>query len=92
MVRAVADPDNERAEFAIIVGSRFKGRGLGRALLEKMIRYCRGRGTGELVGEVLAENSTMLGLAKRLGFEIQRGPDGAMRVRLALREDVPVPA
>jgi len=92
VVRAVSDPDNERAEFAIIVGSRYKGKGLGRALLEKMIRYCRARGTGELVGEVLAENTAMLGLAKRLGFDAHRGSDGAVGVRLALRADAAVPA
>lgn len=68
VVRAVADPDNVRAEFAIVVGSKLKGRGLGRMLLGKMIRYCRERGTRELVGEVLAENNRMLRLAKRFGF------------------------
>src|SRR5690606_30733028 len=41
VVRAIADPDGERAEFAIIVRSDQKGRGLGHALLDKMIRYCR---------------------------------------------------
>jgi acetyltransferase len=69
-MRAVCDPDNERAEFAIIVASTFKGRGLGRALLEKMIRYAERRGTGVLVGEVLRGNQPMLGLAKRLGFRV----------------------
>jgi acetyltransferase len=68
VVRAVADPDNTRAEFAIIVSSKLKGKGLGKTLLAKMIRYCRERGTRELIGEVLAENSRMLGLAKRFGF------------------------
>lgn len=74
VVRAVADPDNTRAEFAIVVSSKLKGKGLGRALLAKMIRYCRERGTRELIGEVLAENSRMLGLAKRFGFAANRLP------------------
>lgn len=92
VVRAVTDPDNERAEFAIIVSSALKGKGLGHALLEKMIRYCRQRGTGELVGEVLAENAAMLGLAKRLGFEAHRSAEGAICVRLALGAEAPVTA
>jgi acetyltransferase len=92
VVRAVADPDNERAEFAIIISSDLKGQGLGRALLEKMIRYCRERGTGELIGEILPENAVMLGLAKHLGFESHRSAEGAISVRLVLRAEVATPA
>lgn len=70
VVRAISDPDNQTAEFAIIVRSDMKGQGLGWHQLEKMIRYCRARGTKQLVGQVLSENKAMLGLAKRLGFSI----------------------
>lgn len=87
VVRAIADPDNARAEFAIVVGSQLKGKGLGRILLTKMIRYCRGRGTGELVGEVLAENARMLNLAKRLGFVADHSPQtGIVGLTLDLRQ------
>ena len=92
VVRAVTDPDNERAEFAIIVSSELKGRGLGHALLDKLVRYCRGRGTRELAGEVLADNTPMLGLAKRLGFETRLGSDGIVSVSLSLQETDAVPA
>ncbi|MEB2344585.1 MAG: bifunctional acetate--CoA ligase family protein/GNAT family N-acetyltransferase [Deltaproteobacteria bacterium] len=86
VVRTITDPDNEHAEFAIVVRSDQKGRGLGRALLEKMIRYCRARGTGELVGQVLPDNRAMLELAHALGFRSRFLPeDGAVEVRLALR-------
>lgn len=71
VVRAISDPDNQTAEFAIIIRSDMKGQGLGEKLLEKMIRYCRERSTGEMVGQVLRENSAMLGLAKHLGFSAQ---------------------
>jgi acetyltransferase len=85
-VRTVTDPDNERAEFAIVVRSDQKGRGLGHALLEKMIRYCRARGTREIVGQVLPDNRPMLELAHALGFTSRFLPeDGAVEVRLALQ-------
>jgi len=85
VVRAIADPDNKQAEFAIIVRSDVKGQGLGRALVEKMIRYCRSRGTGELVGQVLSENTPMLALAKKLGFGSKFDREaGALEVRLQL--------
>lgn len=85
VVRGVFDPDNTRAEFAIIVRSSIQGLGLGRALLEKLIRYCRKRGTGEIVGHVLPDNRAMLGLARSLGFESHPDPEeGIVVVRLPL--------
>ena len=68
VVRTVTDPDNEHAEFAIIVRSNLKGQGLGAALMHKMIAYSRARGTERIVGEVLRENRRMRDFVKRLGF------------------------
>jgi acetyltransferase len=68
VVRAVADPDNVDAEFAVIVRSDLKGRGLGKLLLEKMVAYLAGRGTQRIVGRVMRENQAMRGLAEALGF------------------------
>jgi acetyltransferase len=74
-VRMSAEPDAARAEFAIVVRSDFQGKGLGCALAEKMLRYCRERGIGTLYGLVDAANARMLGLARRFGFEIEHAPD-----------------
>ncbi|MGE0667811.1 MAG: GNAT family N-acetyltransferase [Sphingomonadales bacterium] len=78
VVRAVADPDNERAEYAIIVRSDMKGAGLGQVLMEKLISYARARGTGELWGTVLADNEVMIDLARRVGFQVQPGDDPSL--------------
>ena len=87
-VRAVTDADNARAEFGIMVRSDLKGRSLGFLMMKKMIRYCRDRGTGELVGDVLRENAGMLKLARALGFEILPDDEnGFVRVRLPLQAD-----
>lgn len=84
-VRAVADPDNRVADFAIVVRSDIKGKGLGRLLLARIIDYCRARGTGELHGETLAANLRMQHLAKDLGFALQAAADmGTVDLRLAL--------
>ncbi len=92
VVRAIADPDRTRAEFAILVRSDIKGKGLGSLLMEKMGRYCRARGIGELVGDVLATNQRMLALARDVGFEIgPSGDPGVVRARLLLRTDSPAP-
>ncbi len=84
-VQTVTDPDNEQAEFGIMVASSVQGKGLGHALLEKMIRYCRARGTKELFGDVLPPNSRMLALAESLHFQRSRSPgDGVTRISLGL--------
>ncbi|MBB4285066.1 bifunctional acetate--CoA ligase family protein/GNAT family N-acetyltransferase [Roseospira goensis] len=72
VVRTVTDAENERAEFSIVVRSDLKGSGLGVALLEKMIRYCRGRGTRQMVGQVLKDNTRMLHFCENLGFRRDR--------------------
>jgi acetyltransferase len=84
VVRAVADPDGASAEYAILVRSDMKGRGLGALLMHKLIRYCRERGIGELIGEVLKENERMKSLARDLGFEIMPADDDPYTVHTRL--------
>jgi len=74
VVRTVTDTDNEHAEFAIVVRSDQAQQGLGYKLLEKMIAYCRGRGTRTIVGQIMKDNPRMRELAKTLGFEEQTLP------------------
>jgi acetyltransferase len=87
VVRAVSDPDNETAEFAVAVRSDQKGRRLGQLLMERIISYARVRGVHWLVGEALRENGAMIALAKRCGFTITRTEDpGVVGFRMALEE------
>ncbi|MDX5328907.1 MAG: bifunctional acetate--CoA ligase family protein/GNAT family N-acetyltransferase [Marinobacter sp.] len=88
-VRTWTDADNLRCEFAVMVDDRMKGEGLGVALMQKMIDYCRARGTMEMIGNVLADNRPMLKLAEHLGFEIKYNPEEeVMDLRLVLNEPV----
>ena len=85
--RVVADPDNISAEFAVTVRSDLKGMGLGRILMQKLIDYCRLRGTREIVGEALPQNAPVIGLVKKLGFTVGLvdEDEGVRKFRLALR-------
>ena len=83
VARAVTDPDNEAAEFAVIVRSDLKGGGLGGLLMRKLIAHCRARGTHWLVGEVLTGNERMLQFARGLGFSV--APTDAQNGTHALR-------
>ena len=85
VARVVADPDNIHAEFAVTVRSDLKGHGLGRILMEKLIAYCRQRGTREIVGEALPQNTRVIRLVRKLGFEVTQNPaDDTMHLRLPL--------
>lgn len=83
-VRAVCDPDNRRAEFAIQVAAAWQRRGLGRALMDKLLRYLRARGAAEVFGHCLSENVGMAVLARHAGFEVRDEADGTVSMRLAL--------
>jgi acetyltransferase len=84
-VRTICDPDNRRAEFAIQVATDWQGRGLGRLLMARMLDYLRSRGTAEVVGLCLEENTGMARLARGLGFETGPGDADTVSMRLALR-------
>jgi acetyltransferase len=87
VVRAVADPDNETAEFAAAVRSDQKGRRLGQLLMDRIIKYARARGIHWLIGEALRENAPMIALARSCGFTITPTEDpGVIGFRMALDE------
>ncbi len=71
VIRAISDVDNVTAEFAIVVRSDLKGQGLGKLLMDKIIRYSRTHGTQRLVAEVLPQNTAMLELANQAGFRAE---------------------
>jgi acetyltransferase len=88
VVRAVADPDNETAEFAVAIRSDQKGRRLGRLLTDRIIRYARARGIHWLVGEALRENTAMIALARSSGFTITPTEDPTVvGFRMALEKE-----
>ncbi len=85
VARYSVEPDGESAEFAVVVGDRWQGLGLGRALMEALLESARQRGVRELYGEVLARNRPMLELAARFGFSQQREPDEVDIIRVTRR-------
>lgn len=84
-VRIAADPDNERAEYAVLLRSDMKGKGLGYLLMKKILDYARERGIKEVFGEVLRENTSMLGLCRELGFTRHESPDDPGIVEVSYR-------
>ncbi|MNS40761.1 Acetyltransferase (GNAT) family protein [compost metagenome] len=84
VTRAISDPDNIDAEFAVLVRSDLKGLGLGRRLLEKLIGYTRDHGLLCLNGITMPNNRGMITLARKLGFDVDVQLDEGI-VALSLR-------
>ncbi len=91
IARLIAEPDYVRAEFAILVRSDIKGKGLGWRLMQHLLAYARSEGLKEIHGQVLAGNATMLAMCSELGFEIEAA-DADIGLRLVrLKLGVPSP-
>jgi RimJ/RimL family protein N-acetyltransferase len=75
VVRIHAEAGHEAGEFAILLRSDLKGRGLGWALMQLMIEYARSDGLKRIFGQILHENTVMLKMCRELGFEVKTDPD-----------------
>jgi acetyltransferase len=86
VVRLHASANYDSGEFAILVRSDLKGRGLGWLLMQTIIEYARGEGLREVEGQVLRDNTTMIAMCRELGFSVQSDPDDASicNVRLSI--------
>jgi acetyltransferase len=71
-------------EIALTVRSDLKRRGLGRTLLERLLRHAIEHGVTELAGAVLAENRAMLALARTAGFRATGFAGTMVSLRLCL--------
>jgi acetyltransferase len=90
-VRLHADANYETGEYAVLLRSDLKGRGLGWQLMQMIIEYARSEGIKRIEGQVLAENTVMLQMCRQLGFsvELEEGGGDIMKVVLDLGNGKP---
>jgi acetyltransferase len=86
VVRLHLSSNYDSGEFAILVRSDLKGRGLGWQLMQLVLEYARSEGLRMVEGQVLRGNATMLAMCRELGFAIEPAPDDRdlMLVKLSL--------
>ena len=85
----ISEDDALSAEFAVVVADDWQRQGLARRLLCTLLRMAAEQGLRQLYGDVLATNHGMLSLARGLGFEALRHPDGGamvLRVQRGLQD------
>lgn len=77
------------AEFALIVGDRHQGQGLGRRLLHQVCEVGQQENLDTLIGYILPDNRRMQRLCERMGFTLQPDREEDMvRAELKIRGGV----
>ena len=74
VARLHSDSIYETGEYAILLRSKLKGRGLGWALMKLLIEYGKAEGLKRIAGQVLQENTAMLSMCRDLGFKAKTDP------------------
>jgi len=77
VARVIVGRNLREAEFAVAVGDSWQGNGIGAALLKRCLAIARERGIENVHGTVLAENTQMLALGRKLGFHIKKVLDAS---------------
>jgi acetyltransferase len=61
----------DQAEFALLIADSFQGRGLGSAMLRRLLDIGRAEGLRRITAEIAQENGAMQAVCKRLGFKLK---------------------
>ena len=64
----------DEAEFAIVIGDKWQGHGLGTRLLQLLVQIGREEKLSRIIGHILPENAAMRRVAKKAGFDLQLDP------------------
>jgi len=74
VARYITNPDAESCEFAIVVADAWQHHGIAHHLMDQLMDTARAYGLKEMDGDILANNTEMLKLASKLGFQITTDP------------------
>ena len=80
------NPDKYMAEVALVVKDKFQGQGVGKELLRYLAYLARRQGLLGFTGEVLVENSPMVNLFEKMGFDTEkRREEGVYEMSMRFR-------
>ncbi|MDX1813834.1 MAG: GNAT family N-acetyltransferase, partial [Candidatus Bathyarchaeia archaeon] len=69
-VRLIVEPGGKNGEFAIVVGDKWQGLGLGSKLMDLLAEMGKDMRVDKIYGYVSASNYKMLHLCKKKGFKV----------------------
>ena len=91
VARLISEPDGRCGEFAVVVGDKWQGLGLGSKLINYIIEIGKDMGLKEVFGYVISNNYKMINLCTKIGFRMERFDEEMTKARLDLADSSPVP-
>jgi len=87
VARVFIEQNKKHGEFSVITGDPWQGKGIGAELLKRCLAIAKERNMETVWGIVLAENTQMLKLGRKLGFKIKMIPGlNEYELRIDLRK------
>jgi len=84
-VRLILDPDRKSGEFAVLVGDKLQGLGLGSKLMDLLVEIGKDMRVNKIYGYVSANNYKMLQLCKKKGFRVETFDEETTKASLFLQ-------
>jgi acetyltransferase len=85
IARLIRSHGLDEAEFAILIADAWQGKGLGTALLRRLVETARTEKFRRITGRILAENGRMLEVSRNAGFHLRwRADDGEWEAEIRL--------
>lgn len=85
VARIIMEPTGTSGEFAVLVADDFQDKGLGLKLVDMLIGIAMEKGLKSIYGIVLNDNRKMIGLAKKLGFNVERYSEEESKILLEIQ-------
>jgi acetyltransferase len=82
--RLIKEHGTGEAEFAILVGDPWQGKGLGTELLKSLVQIGRKERVQRIVGHIANENTMMKRVSQEVGFRLRRESDDVWRAEINL--------
>ena len=84
-VRLIIEPGGKSGEFAVLVGDKWQGLGLGSKLMDLLAEMGRDLRVEKIYGYVSANNYRMLQLCKKKGFRVETFDEETVKASLFLQ-------
>lgn len=78
------DPKEDTGEFAVVVGDPWQGLGLGKILMDSIVKVAEDKDLESLWGEIKRDSFPMLHICEKLGFHIDETHPGSVKMTLNL--------
>lgn len=84
-VRLIAEPGGKSGEFAVLVGDKWQGLGLGSTFMDLLVELGKDMRVDRIYGYVSANNPKMLSMCRKKGFRVEPLDEETVQASLVLQ-------